>query len=163
MLKEQKNEQPRAIGYPHDVYLIEDSNKNPRWYHKDPLTIKNRDETSFDLGYEIFEFMEGAGTLAEPLMVRFMIYRKNRGGNFDISVPDKIRRGEIDANIMDMDGNVVEITMRMSGDRNYPLNGIIYDEEGQIKETRRYSPSGECSDGNPSHHLVTIKNNISNP
>ena len=157
MAKKENQVEPSAKGYPVDVYLIADKDGVAHWYHDDPMNVMNRKNGEMDLGQEIFEFMDGTADIVNPILVRFMAYRMRRGDAFDITVPDAIRQNKVDAHIQDLEGNVVEITSRFSNDEIYLLNGIIYDENGKIKETRTYAADGHCSDGVEAHRIITMK------
>lgn len=152
-----KQEAQKAIGYPEDIYLIADEQGNGQFYHNDPIKKENRKNGQFDLAQEIFEFMDGPSDIINPIKIRFMVYRIHRGDSFDGSIPERIRRGELDAHIEDQEGNIIEITGRLSNNKDFPLNAVVYDEDGVIKETRKYSANGECSDGNKNHRVVVMK------
>ena len=159
MEKNEKKQDQVSVAkpYPQDVYLVADEKGVAHFYHDDPMNVANRTNGEMDLGQEIFEFMEGASDIVNPILVRFMAYRVKRGVEFDMSKAESIRRNELDAHIQDLEGNVVEITSRLSNDEVFPLNGIIYDENGHVKESRCYSADGSCSDGKASHRIITMK------
>ena len=150
----QSNRKP----YPFDIYVVYDNDMRARLYTKDPLKQKDGGNgPCYTFDELLLEFMDNRpSTLMRPYLLRFMIYEMNRGDLFDITVPEQIRRKEIDAHIEDVDGNTIEITQRHSTDPEYFLNAIVYDSEGVIVETRRYAPTGECSDKEDRHHLVVL-------
>jgi len=157
MEKNEKKQEQGSRPYPHDVYLVADEKGVAHWYHNDPMNVDNRKNSEMDLGQEIFEFMDGASDMVNPILVRFMAFRVSRGAEFDMASVDAIRRNEKDAHIKDLEGNVVEITVRLSNDEIFPLNGIIFDENGRVKESRCYSADGNCSDGVAAHRLIMMK------
>ncbi len=156
----QKEAGKQIVMLEHDLYVIADANGKAQWYHKDPLKINNRNNAQFDLGELIFDQMDGPGDLVNPIMVRLMLYRKRRGDGFSPDLLEKMRRKEVDAHLEDMEGNVVEMTQRLSVNAVYPLNAVIYNADGSIKETRAYSTSGFCADGVDSHRVVVIKGQV---
>lgn len=153
----QTEESKKIIFLEEDIYMVCDEDENPHYYHRDPLKKLNRERAELDFANMIYEKMERTPSITNPFMLRIAIFPVERGSHFDPSVPDKIRRGVIDAHLEDLDGNIVEITSKASKDEAYPLNGVIYDDAGKIAETRMYAPDGQCIDGVESHRLFTVK------
>ena len=161
----EKNPQNKNIfPFDHDLFLITDGEGKPHWFHSDPLMPKSQNMAECSIAETIFDFVGGARPdVVNPFLVRILVYKKRRGEAFDPSNLESIRRGESDLIVKDLEGNVVEITRRMSNDSSFPLNGIIYDSNGAIDYTRSYSEAGLCSDGVPSHRLVVVKTETEDP
>lgn len=144
-------------GYPKDIYLVADEKNEGLFFMEDPIKKENRQKHGFDFARLVFDFMDGPSDIVNPYKIRFMVYKVNRGDAFDGAIPEKIRRGEIDAHIEDHNGDIIEITGRLNNDKEFPMNAVVYDGDGSIIETRKYSADGYCSDEDPSHRLVVMQ------
>ena len=141
--------------YPNDVYIVYDDEYKAHLYLKDPLKIKSENAPSYSFDELVLEHMDNKpSTKLQPYIIRFMIYKVVRGETLDASTIEKIRRKEVNAHLEDLDGSLVELATRHNPDPVYFLSAIVYNGDGSILETRKYAPTGECSDKQDIHRLV---------
>lgn len=142
--------------YPQDLFLIEDKDGNVQWYKKDPFRCTGDDNTPFNLEKELI-YLAGGASRVNPVMVRIKFFGIHRGEEMTISLQSKIRKGEIDKHLENMEGNLVEILdARTIPDSKYPLNGVVINRYGEPIQLCKFDMGGKCSDGNPLHNLVAI-------
>lgn len=157
MARNKNNPAPQRRAYPDDIYVTFDSEQNAHFWTSDPLRAKETGVGEQDFGDIILNLYEGQPSDAvNPIMLRFMTYRYRRGDSFDISIPEKIRRHEIDAHLCDAEGNIIEITNTFNQDKEYNLNAVVFGPDGTIRETRKYSSTGQCSDKLDAHKLIVM-------
>lgn len=142
--------------YSAPVYLTMDSSDNYRWYPVDPLrAIKEGIEPFDSLEELIVDFLKDNANNVNPIIVKFAAAKIIRAENFTIDIPARIVKGEIkDREIRDYEGTPVELLFRRGDDPRFPVNGVVYDDKGNIISTRTYSLKGECSDGVYEHTLA---------
>jgi len=137
-------------------WLAYDGGGTARWYINDPSFAQDRKEIETDIATEVTRFLGETPTVLAPAKVRFKAVLQKGVERFSISVPDDIRAGVL-KQIIDLEGNIVEITAKRNNDPRYPMNGVVFDADGATVALRKYSTAGECSDGDERHSLVVRK------
>lgn len=150
-----ENNVPKRRTYQDDIWVVFDKELKAHFYKQDPL--KGGADDEIDFGETILEINDGIPSDAlNPFMLRFMTYRNRRGEHFDVTIPEKIRKKEIIAHLRDLEGNIVEIANTLNKEAEFYLNAMVFNSDGSIIETRKYSPDGLCSDKKESHRLVVM-------
>lgn len=137
-------------------WLAYDGDGKARWYINDPSFAPDRKEIETDIATEVTRFLGETPTLLAPAKVRFKAILQKGVERFTISVPDDIRAGVL-KQVIDLEGHFVEVTAKRNNDPDFPMNGVVFAEDGSTMALRKYSTAGECSDGDEKHSLVVRK------
>lgn len=141
-------------------FFISDEGK-PCWSLKDPSVNRTWPDSIVSIEDEISSFLGEAPKAGHPAKVRVKAAFGNRTQEFDISVPGKVRKGH-GLRVCDLENRLVEFAETRSPDPDFPLNGMVFDGDGNPVGFRRYNGRGECSDGNPDHSLYVIVLSLQN-
>lgn len=141
--------------YPNCLFLARDGEGRFRWYDSDPFKNADGRQNDIDIAAKLEEFF-GRCDMLNPIMIKIKGVAMQRCEAFAANIPVRIRLGMVDKHLRDHEGHIVEILQSSSDDERYIFNGVVMDIRGRVLEMRRYSLSGECSDGQRLHSLVVM-------
>ena len=152
---EKKNIELHALH--HEFYLAhqgEDDEGPVTCFSADPMTEAGRARVIADLAsFIVDEAANGHATNDEPVIVAVYAASLKRTAPFNITSIEKAQANGAAVSVRDGDGFVVEILRMKSKDAEFPLIGVVFDEENIIIENRQYSLTGVCIDGVATHNL----------
>lgn len=145
--------------YPSNFFMIETPEGEYKWFDADPfaLSAEERGKHEINLDKTLIDAF-GHCSMGNPMVILIKGGVLDRCAPFDVTMPMKVRCGQIDRHFEDGDGCYVDILERRNGDPEYPFNGVVLDGNGDIVTTRKYSVRGICADGHEEHSIFVVRN-----
>lgn len=125
------------------------------WYDDDPLLNGTARKLNLE-DYILNELGVDSPSKANPIKVRMRAASIDRSIPFDVSLPSKIRQGQMTRHFVDYDGNVVDIIEARNPAPGFPFNGVVLNGRGEMIGMRHYSHSGACDDGEDNHAIFAV-------
>ena len=158
-MKSNNNVTLKGTVHPSNFFMIETPEGECKWYDGDPFAMSaaERQNHEVDIDKALIDAF-GHCSIGNPMVLRIKAGVLDRCRPFDVTMPMKVRCKQVDRHFEDGNGCCVDVLERRNGDLEYPFNGVVFDADGEIVATRKYSARGLCSDGKEEHCLFVVRN-----